>query len=316
MSINFRKTALILFLFFLVGIPGSMWSQQDPMFSQYMHNGSAINPAYAGSRDALSLSLLYRQQWAGFTGAPTTQTFAAHLPAFQRRHGFGISLVNDQISYLNQSWLSLDYAFRIPVGNGHLALGLRATANQYRIGWGKSEFKDQTDQVITNYGQSFLLPNAGFGIYYHAPRAYFGIAIPRLLVNSFSTSSPTITLDESLPGSLRRHYFATAGFVIKASESVQIKPSTLLKYVYAAPVQLDLNLNVYFNNRFGVGASYRTKDAIIGLLDYFITPQLRVGYAYGYPITAINGYTSGSHELMLSYDFRFGKDGIASPRLF
>lgn len=316
MSFKIRKSPWILYFLILFCTSGLSWSQQDPMFSQYMHHGGVFNPAYAGSRDALSLNLLYRQQWWGFSGAPATQAFSAHLPAFNRRHGFGLNLVNDRISYLNQTLLSLDYAFRIPMGKGHLALGLRATANQYRISWDQSDFKDQTDQVITNYGRSFVLPNAGFGIYYNSPNAYIGFGVPRLLLNSFGTAQPSFALEEAFPASLRRHYFATAGVVIPVSDFVQFKPSTLLKYVNAAPLQLDLNLNVYFNNRFGVGASYRTGDAIVGLVDYFIRPQFRVGYAYGYPLTSINGYTSGSHEIMLSYDFRFGKDGIASPRLF
>jgi type IX secretion system PorP/SprF family membrane protein len=316
MSTIARKSTRILFFLILFGSSGLLWSQQDPMFSQYMHNGGVFNPAYAGSRDALSLNLLYRQQWWGFSGAPATQTFSGHLPVFNRRHGFGLTLVNDRISYLNQTLLNLDYAFRIPLGKGHLALGLRATANQYRIAWDQSEFKDQTDQVLTNYGRSFVLPNAGFGIYYNSSRAYAGIGIPRLLINSFASDMPTFALDQSFPASLRRHYFATAGVVIPVNDFVQIKPSTLLKYVQAAPLQLDLNINVYFNNKLGIGASYRTNDAIVGLIDYFIRPQLRIGYAYGYPLTSINGYTTGSHEIMVSYDFRFGKDGIASPRLF
>lgn len=300
----------------LVLMPFAIFAQQDPMYSQYMHNGLAFNPAYAGSRDAISLSGLYRQQWSGFSGAPVTQTISAHLPSFNRRHGFGLSAVNDQISYIGQTWISGDYAYRIPFGKTKLAFGLRASVNIFRIAWEEADLKDRTDIVATNYPSQNILPNAGFGMYYYGDRFYIGASVPRLLVNAFDSNTPELTLDDTGPGRLRRHYFATAGVVIKAGEGLAFKPSTLLKYVAGAPMQLDLNLNVYFKEKIGVGASYRTGDALVGLLDVFLTPQLRFGYAYGYTLSDLANYNSGSHELMIGYDFRFKKDGIASPRLF
>jgi len=309
-----RKHLLLLVLAFV--FPMCIQAQQEPMYSQYMFNGLAFNPAYAGSREALSISGLFRKQWVGFSGAPTTQTLSMHLPSFNRRHGFGVSVVNDQISYLGQTWLNADYAYRLPIGKGHLAFGLRGTVDFFRIGWEDADFKDRTDVVAINYPTQTFLPNAGFGLYYHSKSAYFGVSIPRLLINEYDSVVPELSLSGNGPGGLRRHYFATAGVVIKANEELQFKPSVLFKYVAGAPYQFDINLNTYFKNRFGIGASYRTGDALVGLVDFFLSPQLRMGYAYGYPLSNLNAYTSGSHELMIGYDFRFKKDGIFSPRLF
>lgn len=286
------------------------------MYSQYMFNGLAFNPAYAGSRDAMSLSGLARMQWIGFSGAPTTQSFSFHLPTFNRRHGFGFGVVNDQISYLGQTWLNADYAYRIPMGKVKLAFGLRATVDIFRIDWEDAGLKDRTDQVAIDYPSQSYLPNAGFGMYLYSKSAYVGLSVPRLLVNNFDSVIPEISLDGNGIGGLRRHIFATGGLVLRANESVQFKPSILFKYVGGAPYQFDFNMNTYFKEKFGVGVSYRTGDAIVGLLDIFFNPQLRMGYAYGYPLSNLNGFTSGSHELMIGYDFRFKKDGIYSPRLF
>ena len=291
-------------------------AQQDPMYSQYMFNGLAFNPAYAGSRDAISLNALARMQWVGFSGAPTTQSFSFHLPTYNRRHGFGFSAINDQISYLGQTWLNADYAYRIPMGKVKLAFGLRATVDIFRIAWEDADFKDRTDQVAINYPSQTFLPNAGFGMYLYSNSAYLGLSVPRLLVNNFDSVVPEISLDGNGIRGLRRHYFATAGLVLRASETLKFKPSVLFKYVGGVPFQFDFNLNTYFKDRIGLGVSYRTGDAIVGLLDLYINPQLRLGYAYGYTISEINGYSTGSHELMIGYDFRFKKDGIFSPRLF
>ncbi len=313
MSLRYLK----LFIgFWLLVSSFGLKAQQDPMYSQYMFNGLAFNPAYAGSRDAMSLNALARMQWVGFSGAPLTQSFSFHLPTYNRRHGFGLSVINDQISYIGQTWINADYAYRIPLGKFKLAFGLRGTVDIFRIAWEDAGFKDRTDQVTIDYPSQNFLPNVGFGTYFYGKSFYLGLSVPRLLVNSFDSVVPQISLDGNGIRGLRRHYFATTGFVIPAGQSVKFKPSILFKYVGGVPSQFDFNLNTYFKDRVGLGVSYRTGDAVVGLLDLFISPQLRMGYAYGYTISDINGFSTGSHELMIGYDFRFKKDGVYSPRLF
>ncbi len=297
-------------------LPSLGQAQQDPMYSQYMFNGLAFNPAYAGSRDALSLSGLARMQWVGFSGSPVTQSFNFHLPSFNRRHGFGLGIVNDQISFLGQTWINADYAYRLPIGNVKLAFGLRGTVDIFRIAWEDADLKDRTDQITINYPSQTFLPNVGCGVYLYSNSAYLGLSVPRILVNNFDSIIPDISLDGNGIRGLKRHYFATAGLVLRMGERLKFKPSLLFKYVGGAPYQIDLNLNAYFRDRLGIGVSYRTGDAIVGLFDLFLNSQLRMGYAFGYPISNLNRFTSGSHELMLGYDFRFKKDGIFSPRLF
>ncbi|MCB9235647.1 MAG: type IX secretion system membrane protein PorP/SprF [Bacteroidia bacterium] len=293
-------------------------AQQDPMYSQYMFNGLAFNPAYAGSRDALTLAGLYRRMWLGIPGAPVSQTFALHLPNKSRRQAFGFSMVNDQASYISQTLISLDYAYRIPIGPGKLALGLRATGYNFRVDWTRADLKNPNDIVPSLYPRSLFFPNAGFGIYYHTQNWYVGASVPRILINSLDPDKPGVSFSgsDTTDAIFNRHYFINGGVVFNLSSSVQMKPSVLVKVVERAPLQADLNLNFYFNKKFGVGTSYRSGDGMVFMLEYMITPQLWAGYAYDYPLTRLNGYTSGSHELMLTYDFIFGVDGVVSPRLF
>ncbi len=293
-------------------------AQQDPMYSQYLYNGLVFNPAYAGSKDALAANSFYRQQWFGISGAPTTQSLSMHLPDRSRRNGFGISLTNDNISYLGQSWIIADYAFRIPVGRGKIALGLRGTAYNYRINWENADLKNKNDQVGINYSRNIFLPNAGAGIYYYNQHMFAGASVPHILNNTLDQTNATfdINQDRTDIAILRRHYFATAGCLIPLGHFVEAKPSVLLKYVAGAPMQFDFNLQAFFHDKVGIGGSWRTGDGIVGTVSYYITGQLLFGYAYDYPFTILNGFTSGSHELMLSYVWRFEKDGIVSPRAF
>lgn len=312
------RLAPLLAVLFLAAFFPEVQAQQEPMYSQYMFNGLAINPAYAGSRDALSLVGLYRSQWNSLPGAPTTSNFGIHLPTKNRKHGFGANIVNDQISYIGQTQVSLNYAYRIPLGASKLALGLRGTAHSYRINWDKADAKDPTDVVLRNYASNLVLPNAGFGMYWYGEQFYVGASVPHLLVNSLESQEINISISDNSTNvaSQRRHYYFTAGYVFPVGQDVKLKPSALGKLVKGAPFEVDASLEVFFLDRIGIGGSYRSGDGLVGMVNFFITPQLRAGLAYDYPLTGISNYTWGSYEFMLSYDFKFRKDGVVSPRLF
>lgn len=300
----------------LMAIPA--WGQQDPMFSQYYFNPMTVNPAYVGSRDVVSMTGLVRRQWLGISGAPFTGGFSIHTPDAARRNGFGLSVVNDQISYLGQTWVSAAYAYRIPLGKYNLQLGLQGVLYNWRINWNKAHLIDPNDDVPAFYGRNLLVPNAGFGAYFWGKNLYAGLSLPHLLVNSLDNNRPGISLNskDSDIAALKRHFFAMAGYVIDVDPDFKIKPSVLLKQVYGAPLEMDFNLNMYFAGKLGVGASYRTGDGIVGILEYQFNKQLRAGYAYDYPFSALRRFTSGSHELMISYDFWFRNESVVSPRVF
>lgn len=308
----------LLYTLLMIAFGAPLVAQQDPMFSQYMFNPLSVNPAYAGSRDALSVTALGRWQWVGMEGAPRTQTLGIHTPNGSRRNGFGLNIVNDKVSYLGQTWLSASYAYRIPLGKYKLQLGLQGTMFNWRVNWEKAQLVDMADDVPAGYGNNLWVPNAGFGAFFYGERGYAGFSVPHLLVNSLASSRPGISFDskQSAFAALKRHYFLMGGYVWEVSRDFKVKPSFLFKSVYGAPMELDLNLNFYFLERFGVGASYRTGDGMVGMMEYQINRQLRAGYAYDYPFTALRGYTTGSHELMISYDFSFGNKAVVSPRVF
>ena len=314
-----KQWAGLLLLMLLPG--GSLLAQQDKMFSQYMFNMMALNPAYAGSREVVSMSALYRNQWTGVQGAPQTATFTFDMPLNRERVGVGLQLYGDKVGVFEEAGAFASYAFRIKAGpRSTLALGLQAGASSYR--------GNLTDVQISpgNAGQpdpnfanniSKMLPNFGTGVYLSSDRAYLSVSVPRLIKNKLS---------EFNVGDLRsvqvRQAYLAAGFVMSLSEQVKLKPSALLRYAEGTNLGYDGNVNVWFADRIAIGASLRrnqfsswstyTTDALVGLLEVQLTDQFRFGYAYDRTMNAFRDVAPSSHEIMIRYEL--GKRRIMSTR--
>lgn len=287
-------------------------AQQDPEYSLYMFNGMANNPAYAGSRDALSGVLLLRKQWVSLDGAPTTGSFALHGPSRNKRHGFGGTFVHDRLGITRQTFLTLSYAYRLPLGPGTLALGLRGGITNFANLY--SELNPlESDGINPGINLSVLLPRFGTGAYYHTERFYLGVSAPNLLTPFYRFDDPA-TAD--VMSRQRVHLFGTAGVVIPLSESIEFKPSLVAKYVDNAPLEFDFNAAFLFNRLIWVGAGYRTNDALIAMIGVETKKGFRVGYAYDYTVTKLNRVNTGTHEIMVGFDLAPGKDKVLSPRFF
>lgn len=306
-NIKLYIVAIILGLSFTQNI----FAQQDPMFTQYMFNTLAVNPGYAGSRGALNITGLYRNQWVGIDGAPTTQNLYAHTPIINKNMAVGLSIVNDKIGPLNQTMMYGDYSYTIKVTEkSKLAFGLKAGVNIIKGKYTEVDITTPNDDAFATNINYKPLPNFGFGMYYHSERWYVGLSTPKLLENKIEATIDYTKLSE------RRHFFLIAGYVFDINETVKFKPSTLIKVTAGAPVSIDLTANFLFHDRIWLGASYRVSDSFSALLQLQLNDQLRLGYAYDYTLSKLSKYNYGTHEIMLSYDFIFRKDKILSPRYF
>lgn len=309
----FKKTALVTVIA-LGAITAN--AQQAPMYTHYMYNTLVINPAYAGSRDALTVTALHRSQWVDFKGAPLTQTITAHAPLKNENIGLGLSLTNDKIGPTNNTAVFADFAYRIKLNEASkLALGLSAGANIHQANLSNLNLDQETDPVFQNNISNRVTPNFGFGAYYSRERFYAGVSAPNLLQNNYSVTSVN---GNSLVAKEQRHYFFIAGTMIKLSENLGFKPTTLIKVTPAAPVQADVTASFVIMDRVLLGAMYRTGDAFGALVGVDITEQLHVGYSFdwSYGVKTFK-YNQGSHEIILRYDFlRGSKKQIHSPRYF
>ena len=303
----------IIFALILILAGGSkLYAQQDIMLSQYMFNGLFVNPAYAGSHKYYSASLVHRRQWEGFAGSPKTSILSVDGPVKDRHMGIGGIIANDKIGVINQTDVYGLYSYYIPLAGGRLSFGLKAGVSNY-VHKTPTKVWDDGDYVFTGGKQSAWLPKFGGGIYYYTTKLYAGISIPTLLAYDKNNS---FNVDLTKSSFLRRHYYLNAGYVFTVNDQVKVKPSVLLKYQKAAPLEGDINVNVLLNDVFWIGASYRTGDAVLAIIEYQINKRLRIGYSFDYTTSKLSKFNSGSHEIMLGYDFGEDIIKIKTPRYF
>jgi type IX secretion system PorP/SprF family membrane protein len=281
-----KTTSLIFLLLFCLQVS----AQHNSNYSQYIFNGLLLNPAYAGSRDALDLTALYRRQWLGLDGAPTTITFSAHTPLRNRKANLGLVLANDKLGVSEHTQAGLVYAYRFKLNRGQFSLGLQAGVEAFRANWDQVRTTQLRDPSFTVNTEKKLLPQAGFGMYYYTENLYVGAAVPNML-----------NKEQPVYQTAMFH----AGIVLKASEQVKIKPSVLLRYILNSPVDVNPVVTCYWKTILGIGVGYSINRTAVAFMDLKVNDQFRIGYAYDYTFSALRNYSTGSHELMLRYLFHY-----------
>lgn len=288
-------------------------AQQRPMYSQYMFNMLNINPAYAGSRGVSSAVALYRDQWVGLPGAPKTASLSLDMPWNNKKVGFGVQLYDDRLGIERTTGFNASYAFRIQLTNsGTLSLGLQAGILNYRANYSQVRTFQPNDPSF-NQNVSGILPAAAAGIYYNSDNFYIGLSTPALLETKVNKDN---SVDVSSSKGRDMHLYLASGLVFHLNQDLAWKPSILVKAVSGAPVEYDLNSNIWIQNIIGFGFSYRTGDSYVGMVELQTSNQFRIGYAYDHTFSELGPYNSGTHELMLRMEFGTNKGKIASPRYF
>ena len=294
-----------------------LYAQQDPHYTQYMYNMNVVNPAYAGSKDNISGSILYRQQWVGIEGAPQTATFSLHSP-IGKNVGLGISAVSDKIGPVNENNLFADFSYKLNLGDDRkLLFGLKAGASFFRAGLftdvgngftvqpGDNAFKENVNNVYLNLGA---------GVFYHTEKYYMAFSIP----NFFKSTHLDVTDNGMMYqfGSESQHSFLTGGYVFDLSENTKLKPSLMVKYAFNTPVTYDISLNTLLYDKFEIGASYRLEDSFAVMANFKISKNIRIGYAYDDIVSKLNIASPSSHEFMLLFDLNLYKKVSISSRFF
>jgi type IX secretion system PorP/SprF family membrane protein len=286
------------------------FAQQLPQFAQYMFNTISINPAYAGSRETLSVVGLHRSQWVGVQGAPATQTLSIHAPMRNEKVGLGLSVINDELGYENFSYIYGDFSYTINVSEKtKLGLGIKAGLTSYSL---DADFQsDQSFDPLVLGVEDRWTANIGAGAYLHANKWYVGLSAPRIVNRDLNSDKDYRALE-------RVSYYFTGGYVFNLSKTTKLKPAFLVKATNGAPLSIDLNANFLFNEKIWLGGGYRINEqtaSLGGLADFQVSDQLRIGYAYEYPLSDLSPYTGGTHEVLLMFEL-FKAKRVKSPRYF
>ena len=288
------------------------YAQQDAQFTQYMYNTININPAYAGSRGAMSIFGLYRTQWVGMDGAPKTAAFSVNTPLNDSRLGIGVSVTNDELGPTVENTFSADLSYTVPVSeNWKISVGLKGTANFFKLNTVGTLVTQDPDPSLFDYSK--FSPNVGAGIYFHSEKTYIGLSVPAVLETK---TKYTEISGESAIETQKMNYYLIAGHVFDLSPNTKFKPALLTKMVTGAPLQVDVSANFMLYDKLVLGAAYRWDAAVSALVGFQITDGLYIGYGYDQETTNLKRYNSGSHEIFLRYELFGNYNKIISPRFF
>ena len=297
-------------LLFTILLASQVNAQQDPQSTQYMYNMNIINPAYTGSTEGLSVGALYRSQWVGLDGGPETFTFNIHSPV-GKQVGLGLSVISDQIGPVKETNAYVDFSYTIPVGTvTKLAFGLKGGFTFHDIGLISLDLIDDFDPNFqSNINE--MTPNIGAGVYFYKPNKYYiSASVPNILNGvHLDTQGRKI-------GSESEHFFAAAGYVFDLSENFKLKPHALLKYATDAPISYDINANLFMYNIVEVGLGYRLQDSFSGMINFQVSNNMRIGYAYDAIRSDLDIVTNSSHEIFINFDLNFTTKVSRSPRYF
>jgi len=287
-------------------------AQQDPHYTQYMYNMNVINPAYAGSKENLSIGMLYRKQWVEIEDAPTTATFSGHAPV-GKNVGLGLSVISDKIGPVEENNIYGDFSYTLQLGGEHkLAFGLKAGLTLHQVGLFSDinyTLPDQNDPAFAqNTSNSYF--NLGSGLFYYTNKYYLALSVPNMM------KSKHLDYNGRKFGSEVSHYFLTGGYVFDVSENIKFKPFFMMKSAFNAPTSLDLSTNFLFNEKFEAGVTYRLEDSFGAMINYAISPNVKLGYAYDHIVSDLNVTTPSSHEIVLLFDLNFPRKVSSSPRFF
>lgn len=290
---------IIIYLFFLLFGFGSK-AQQLPQYSQYILNRYVINPASAGSENYFVGQSNYRTQWEGIKDAPRTYILSANGPLANQKMGIGGYIFVDVTGPTRRNGLNLSYAYHVNLNaEVKLSMAINAGILNYTVDGTEINFKDQSDNVISQVQESNTYPDAGFSFYLYAPKYFFGASAPQLIQNQLdfqnSIKDPT--------GRLVNHYFVTGGYSYEVHPDIQLEPSMLLKYVKPIDMQYEFSLRGIYQNMAWLGFSYRKSDAVVMLVGYTFQNNFSFGYSYDFIQSSIQEYSTGSHEIMLSIKF-------------
>ncbi len=285
-------------------------AQQLPQFTEYMYNTISVNPAYAGSRGSLNIVALGRFQWVGLQDGPNTQTVSMNSPLKNQKIGIGGSVIVDNLGFERfiYAYGDLSYTFKFE-NDLKCSLGLKAGATYYGL---DAEFLADADVANDIYFQKKVNkwnPNMGAGILFHTNDWYVGLSSPRLIDHDYKSENELLAKE-------RLHYYLLGGYVFSLGEKLKFKPSAMVKYSKNTPISLDVSGNFLIHEKLWLGMAYRFRDAVGAMMDLQLAKNLRIGYAYEYPVTDIERYTSGTHEVLMIFEFKFLKNKFRSPRYF
>ncbi len=303
-----RKT-LVIIIWLLA--PFYLFGQNPLLTNQFIFNPLALNPAVAGTGDALTANLMYRNQWVGFSGAPKTLTFSTHSPMRKQNMGLGLSVINNQIGVSSETSIIGDYSFKIKMREGTLNLGLGGGFIMLNSAWAELRANDPNDDLIQNNSPTYLIPEVSLGVYYSTKKYHVGFSLPHMLSYTFNSTKDKYMIKNDFA---RYTYILTGDYIFDLEQQFKYVPSIMLKYQKSDNADFIFMNRLIYMDKYSVGMAFDSEQKVYkGMFQMQLNRQFSLGYVRDFNSTKINQYRKGSHEVMLRYDFKYTIK-VHSPR--
>ncbi len=298
----------IIKLLFGFMIPLSVSGQLTPVTNHYVLNPLTINPAFAGNRSVMNIAAFYRKQWVGIKGAPETVSLTMDTPVANDKIGLGLIVISDKIGVTKETQFNTNYSYKIEMGKGVLSLGLGAGLFVTNTAWSDLVVLDEGDEYYLIDSKVFTVPNFSFGSYYSNNKFFAGLSIPKLIGQRFDFDKNKYVLKNNFKEYL---YLLNTGYLVDVSPKVKFLPSTMIALSMGNRILFDVNAHFRIMDRFWLGASYRNNRSVTGMFQFHLTNQLKFAYTYDFDFNKLRTFSSGSHEVMLRYEFRYRINAIS-----
>jgi type IX secretion system PorP/SprF family membrane protein len=307
-----KKIYILALIALIATLPKWILAQQLPLYSQYMFNTLEINPAYAGFKQSMQFTSVFRKQFNGIKDAPQTAMISGDMPIGDTKLGVGLKIVDDRIFVIQNFGAQLSMSYRIEGDRSNLSFGLQMGALNNKTDFSKLNITNAGDPVFSQ-NLNALTANFGTGVFFNTDKFYAGLSSPNLVrahLRKIDVALSEYAVKQSL------HVYLNAGYLITLNDNFVLKPSFLLRGVKGIPLNYDINANLFFRDIVSAGVSYRNDIALVGLLDFKLVPNLRLGYAYDYNLGRLTNFSRASHEIILRFHIPFERDELMPSYMF
>ncbi len=279
-------------------------AQQDPQFTHYMNNGLFYNPAVAGKDGNFKFSLLHRNQWLGYNGlngtAPITQLMTA-TGSFNN-FGYGLHIVNDQLSVFNNQEANLSLSYHKKIGTGVLSFGLSGGFYSSTVKFDELNLVNPDPSVPQNGRETSLNMNLGAGLNFEKDKFYIGVSSRHLNQPSFDFGDGTSN------NQLKNHSYLLIGYKLRPMAFLLIEPSILIKSVSLHTLSYDFSVIATHNQKLSGGIAYRGQESVSLLAGYNLLKDrsLKIGYAFDLVVNGKSAKSPTSQEFMITYNLPQG----------
>jgi type IX secretion system PorP/SprF family membrane protein len=302
-----RTFVIYLFIFIFISL-ASYKSQQFPQYTQFIFNKIGYNPAASGTAVNAQFEIIFggRAQWIGLSNNPKSQFVSFNYNFMPKRsyhswHNVGAYIDQDQNGAFTHIDLWLSYTYHLLVSRKMVfSAGIFAGVKQYRF---SANSFDQGDPAIQKSASAIIgYPDIVPGVRLSNKKFFIDASLQQISMFKLSGIGGQI----GSPSKLIPHYIFSVGKKGRLNDYHTIMLAANLKGSVITLPSIEINVMDYYNKRFALGASLRSRNFVCGIVQFRLVQNLNIGLAYELSINKMFRPAANTVEVMVSISPVFG----------